>query len=830
MKGILTLAVLALFELCFAQWNVQFTCSLDVYPRVFGVHADATDRYDDAFDLPIPPPMFLFSWYFAIDDVDASQLRRDIRRADEAHDWVLVAYWPTGTTVSPVTFVWHPDSIPTAEGSFFIDTDPTFSTARNMVSSSFFTFEPLPGARSDTAFIRFIPAGSAVQVRGAISLAGLENFSGTQVILDAETTYTDSTGNFVFADVDNGTHFLSALAAVDSFERFDTVLFVGTMDVELNRTLARVSAPSTHLPPSAVTASYGTFAHFVRLSWASPSESSIERLSYDDGFLNGRNFRFATLSIDKIGALFHVTTPLRLLRVEYLYSISQPHTCSVRGWTGADPAETIVSTTATTRNGSGFFVFDFSETGAMLTDDFFVELSPSATVDSIFPVTDSIYDASADDNIFAHFASAGSWVNLADAGYSRHVWVVRVYVSDESGRVFSLRPEELDGYRIYRSTATFRDTTASGVSLVATVAASDTVFFDNTALSLTDYYYAVVTDYTDGASPISELARGRKIAVRPAADALILDWKTSSSEAAFLQERMRDYAGALITVHRSEPFELLEHFDLANYNYLFIVSDAKPNVCPYLFARDTADLNAFLVSGKSFFAEGVDFAEFFAENYPTLLAQMGASQTHAGHDGGNVRSLSIAAPLLFDLPDTTTFAYAFATTADFSADELAPLASSQVLLRSQISDPACNVSSARMIFSERAHGGNIVSSIYLGAITETPARSQLFAGIFSALDVVAQINEHKLLPQSADLLAYPNPFNAAVSFIVPSSANVTILDLAGRTVATFNATSSKCGSAREIIWCPSAENAAGVYFVHANGADFNANGKILFIK
>lgn len=84
-------------------------------------------------------------------------------------------------------------------------------------------------------------------------------------------------------------------------------------------------------------------------------------------------------------------------------------------------------------------------------------------------------------------------------------------------------------------------------------------------------------------------------------------------------------------------------------------------------------------------------------------------------------------------------------------------------------------------------------------------------------------NSHK--PAEISIMAYPNPFNSAVSIDVPEKAEIEIFDINGRKIADFRVVES--GNLR---WEPATSVESGVYFVRANFAGNSITQRVMFIK
>jgi len=721
------------------------------------------------------------------------------------------------------------------------------------------------------------PIAVYYRVYGLVTLEDETDHSGTVVTFGGIEDTTDATGAFEFLDVPAGDYDFSAEHT--GFVTFDSLVSVSA-DVEINVEL--VIEPTDLAPARNVTPTYDDYAGFIFISWEAPLEEGLEEIKYDDGDLSLLYLMLDTEMITQFGVAYNTPEPVTLMRIDIQYNAEEVLNCNILEWDGAAPGATIGGVTAGEEWSTDYFYScDFSGEGIILDGDFFVEFD--ATADTLYPFLDEIATADYDELTLINAPDYGGWLLLTAAGdFSAHVWVIRVYVETEGGRVMMLTPdglepvvEEIDYkpvmqrtypgiedrsglaritettdiiyYRLYRADFEFTDTTEAGVEMIYTsTGPDDRSYLDMDIDAETDYYYGVVAVYDEGDAPLSELGIGRRLAYRPAADVLIIDWELSDSlaeggtadEVELLVEKLEELVLDDIDIYVSEPFEILEHFMLSiNYDWIFFVTGQYPNIHNLIPAWDTTQISAYLAMGKYIFVEGNDFAWKLSEGdeLDVLLNQLGVNYLADGYDTtGNVRFLTSVDLDFFDVAEAFMVDYDYQGVADLYVDEVSPVMGADAIMESQDADPAPMVDPTRMVFYDTGSYKSFYSTVYLGGMVDCTDRDEVYKGIFRGLDfTVDAIGSKPTKPNMPKLIGNtPNPFNAttAIRFELPAGDNVKldILDATGHVIAVPANGNFDVGT-HEIIW-DAKDAASGVYTYRLTTSNGIFSGKMTLVK
>ena len=770
-----------------------------------------------------------------------------------------------------------------ADGEYVLSDIPGGEPVMLVASAEGYIPDTTAGTFSSDTTVDFylVPAVTGYTISGQITLEDATDHSGTVVFLVGyDTVTTDADGNFAFTGLEAGDYELGTYHR--GYGSFDTVITITDSDVEIVRELPAL--PSEYAPPSNVeasdTESTEFYAHLIHITWERPG--SYSTITYDDGDLSNAGTISATPDmVPDIGVKYSVTEPVTLARIEVGYGADHPGRCAVRVWDGTAPGENIDVAFSTYITSDYMMIFDFTDEEISLDGDFFVDFSVPIPVDTMVPIADVVFTDEYDDNIFLYVAPYSSWIRLidVDTSYSGIVWLIRVYVTDESGRLAMLNTDgtltpidesgepaefnapylakatetmtDVSGYRIYRSTSPFTSTTDPGVELIDSVDADTYEYWDTTATPETEYYYGVTAVYDDGTeSPLSNVDMGMAIDFRPAADILVLDWDNgenladggTADEVEFITSEISSFAGSDFSVYVSDQDELLQHFDLTNYRWVFIVAGNSSPMPPIVFYSDTANISAFLSSGDGLFIEGANLAHFMETYFSGYLANFGVSFVDDGSPDSNVRTLTAVDPEFFGASEEFTVEYSFGTIADQSVDEIAPVGDGVALFNSQESDPAPVGEGTRVVYKD-GDCKVVFSTIYFGSIidgAEPPAtRSAIMDTILWHFGMPSiGIAEKPAKPKEVALLGnVPNPFNASteIRFVLPQAGDVKVevLDVSGKVVRTLFEGNMPAGT-HSLIWngtdAAGKEMPSGVYTCRVIAGDRVVTTKMSLVK
>ncbi len=731
-------------------------------------------------------------------------------------------------------------------------------------------------------------------VGGWFYLEDATDHSATEVeLVGFGTTTTDADGGFIFTDVPVGTYTLNASPDSPCWNEYTTSVNVIDSDVEVEYTL-----PFTcdGLPVARnVTATYEDFAGFIYVSWDEPLESGLEEITYDDGSLSNSFFPLPTTQVDRIGTLYTIDGPARLVRIDIQINGEDEQTCDIYNWEGTRTGALLGHALSSEHDDEMFFSFDFADDDIDLDGEIFVQLTAPWGMDTIRPMVDLIGTDEHDLDTWLYFVAYDTFINLIDVAppgsdFSGYIWVIRVYVEAGDGGLYRVErdargavrttlvglpelklqktysnvenalrdeplyrtteTEELTNYRLYRATYAFTDTAATDVELVHTTTDATTRYFIDTECEPeTDYYYGVVAMYDEGDSPLSALGLGRRIDYRPAADILVLDWEVTDSlggsgtidETQLLLDKFDELVSGSATydIYVSDEFELLEHFMLINYDNIFVVSGQYPNIRPFFLPTDKTMLAEFLADNNRFLAIGNDFIWQVTEGdtMTTFVRNLGVRFEADGNETLNVVNLTVGNPDFFG-GATFTVDYEAGEIADAYVDELSTTNGGIAVMVSQATDPAPEVSATRMIAKTGPNYRSFVSSVYLGAITDSPDRDAIYRAIFDHLEFPVGIAEKPSTPtKHTTFTATPNPFNAAtqINFDLPTNdkIGIEVFDNSGRLVKIVAAGAMNAG-AHSITWNGTDNTgktvASGTYSIRLTTSGGSVTRSVTFVK
>jgi len=778
--------------------------------------------------------------------------------ADVSHDFYLV---PAESTIvisgivydvsdstpidgAIVTSIWSGGSVTDttdATGSYVNSGVPGGAATLTYASATGYVSDSIYGSYASDTTIDFYLHTPTVgySISGTITLEGATDYSGTIVLLnDSLADTTDASGEYEFSELDAGTY--EFVAFHDGYETFDTSVTITDGDVDISTELA--SIPAEVGPPTDVDASDSEFADIVHITWSPPGEYTM--LAYDDDdFTNSYYIPLPTDQINKVGVLYSVSSPATIVKIEVGYHTEDIGKCIVSTWDGIAPDEELGSEYTATLSTEGFFTFNFTDDDITVDSSFFVSFNTALPCDTIYPVSDSVYTDAYDDFTYIYLPSYDVWSTFTDATtLSGFVWLIRVYVQTETGivmlepdgtihnttdpfgseleRIIDTETATLTGYNVYRAEESFESPDSPYVSLIYSAGPDENQYFDTSVDPDVEYYYGVTAVYDDTLeSTLSNVDVGDAIDFRPGADILVLDWDKgqnladggTSDEVTAITNMINDMvAGAdTMDIYISEQDEYLQHFILDNYRWVFVIAGNEDPYMPFYFYSDTVQFVNFLTSGTGLFIEGSEVAYYLDNYFPNLLNDFGASFVDDGYDSANVHYLTAVEPSFFDETDPFDVNYAYNTVADFTADEIAPIAGAEAILNSQTDDPAPVGDGTRVIYYNNGTCRVVFSSIYFGSIdagtTEPETRNYVFSKVLDSLGLTTTgINEKPAKPKTPILLSNtPNPFNSstAIRFTLPNDDNIRIeiLDVSGKVISVVSDGKFSSGT-HEVIW------------------------------
>ncbi len=359
------------------------------------------------------------------------------------------------------------------------------------------------------------------------------------------------------------------------------------------------------------------------------------------------------------------------------------------------------------------------------------------------------------------------------------------------------------GYNVYHQMA------FSGDSLIGYVPQPYTEFVNWDLYNYLPYTYKVSAVYSEGESETTEPLTVWLNPDSTSSDILVWDFDNgamlanqgSSDEAEFLRQRIELYADLNVDVTTQD--ENLGTRDLYAYRAIILITgvddatDAVPN------NSSINNLARYIAAGGRVFVEGADFGYDFGReasppNRRNLFGLFGAKYVADGYmrTDGNVVSL-LGENTAFFNEGVVNIGYDYRNSADQRIDEwdTTEVAEGTSWAMFSQSDPTPMVSNLRMLYREMNSWRTVLSSVYIGAMSDVrppSTRQNVLAAILNFLlgtnyTIVEEVKDR--LPENLALSASPNPFNAACRFSIeitePANISLVVYDLTGRPVANL---------------------------------------------
>jgi len=404
------------------------------------------------------------------------------------------------------------------------------------------------------------------------------------------------------------------------------------------------------------------------------------------------------------------------------------------------------------------------------------------------------------------------------------------------------------GYNIYRAETYFTDT--SEAELVGSVP-SGTYRFEDTDPSLEMgvwYYYGVTCVYDEGESFLSDVDSGMVAPLEPPAQILIYDFDDGDmlacggeeDEADFIYNALLEVSIPADSILLSEEGEPLDHFDLSNYQVVFIVTGAYPQST--FSDEELTSLMEFLDGGGRLYIEGVDVGYCYGDpdassdvalNFFDMLGAVWEYDGESAEDG-NVVYLD-GTEDFFGMP--LHLNYDFQELADHYVDELSASEDATVIMTSQETGPAPSVTSGRVICYANETYVTVLSSVYLGAMQDDEypnLRTRVLGSVLNALGIPNSYAGREVSAPDRVVLFqnYPNPFNPAtgIKFYLPEAGSVelSVYNIRGEKVCTLVSGNLSEGT-HSFVW-DGKDAPSGVYLYRLRIGNESITKKMMLLK
>lgn len=795
-------------------------------------------------------------------------------------------------------------------------------------SPSIQTFD-LTGDTTGVDFYLFEVTDS-YDVSGTVTLEGESDYSGVKVLMTgvafAESVTTGSSGEFSFT-VEGGTYGLTA--SKTGFESYEDTDLMVDDDLVLSITLDTLEAPTEYYnPPANLQATSRPVwpGQFNLVTWYPPMNGDTTMLAHcssagwGDTHYGGFSIYYGFGSPGGGYAMPFVApeagmslSKVRLKVHPYSYGV----TTEINVWEEADtggPGANLYSEVVTlTDTVNGFAYIDLPDI-SVGTDVFYVgwidqtespnvvyclldytnpdTLAWTRYTDSTWVWSGDNVDMSDGDFAIECYMTGGSrgseLVNTREILNStkRHDFEKAMavnkykhqpvtlegpaYTLDETPRPHARPMLDPVSYRLYRSTDPFTDTLAVGVEFLATVADTEVYYLDMDDINGETYYYAMVADYEDGSSDISNLAVGYNRMPPSGNKAMLIDWSGGvldrpspgwnwdPSDSLFdmmtdLPEFTEDSIYVTNDMERLYGFSFIDTAGNPIWDFVAISWNpysAYGNWGPRPRGPEWRRLNEYVRAGGMLFIEGGDAMQILSgdgyttNQYDSLYQLFNVEFYDGGRydlDTGNVMTVAGIGPVFTPFEED----YSLGHISDFGLDEFEHSSGSGAVtvLTSQLTTPLPHASNGRGVWYSSLGMGykTYVQSVYFDGIIDIPVGTvdTIFADMMEAFGLHSNIDEKPIeTPNELELYGnVPNPFNAAtaIHFNVEEQTNVelTVYDLLGNKVNTLVDNNFKPGAQR-IVWngkdAEGHQVESGVYFYKISTNTGSVTRRMVLLK
>lgn len=677
-----------------------------------------------------------------------------------------------------------------------------------------------------TIYLRLEPIGYTVSGYITRESAPYGDYSGTLVKLGDRETRTNSSGYFIFENVQPGEY--RFVASYEGYATFDTILVVRenlTLELELRRNRL-------------------TLCGIVLLEDDIPAEGAEIVLLYD-----GIDTAYADL--DGRFCFYDLVPGYYILRINkpYYYSIVD----TIELTTSTDRVYTLrrqkgsisgVCRLEGTENYSGVAVI-LNERDTLITDrsgrfnfrnlDIPGSYLLSFRKQGYFPL---------DTTVYLDVVSIEVNVLLMKFFPPRNLRAInglsgRVPLQWDPPEESSLHPLK---YRVYRAFPPF-----TSYELIAEMPFVCDAYIDRDVMNFYAYQYAVSVLYEEGESGYSNWVIGNPRPNAEHPEILVYDFDNGGN---FIpgevgaEHRIVRYLSNYGLLYTLTPQDAaLDEYNLLEYELVIICTGVFDELNRRIRNEDLKKLTQYLLAGGRIYWEGADVGYTYYyqgdEVSRTFFGLFGVNFEFDGvsHVEGNVVSL-------FGNYDffgwEINVGYAYRTMADQFIDELSADMAMEILYSQEFPAPSRSRLRAAAYSTDRYR--TVISSVYLGGMLDggfPNSASFIFGKILQfLLEGVTPINEKEnLKPTQFDISLYPNPFNSelTISVDIPkdNEVSIEIFNVLGSRV--YSATYGPLKSGNVLVkWCGVDNNGVsvpgGVYFVSVKAGSEKVVRKALLIK
>ncbi|MCK5832314.1 T9SS type A sorting domain-containing protein [bacterium] len=282
---------------------------------------------------------------------------------------------------------------------------------------------------------------------------------------------------------------------------------------------------------------------------------------------------------------------------------------------------------------------------------------------------------------------------------------------------------------------------------------------------------------------------------------------------------------------RTEQNPDIAAYRLDEYKYVVLITPVRTDGSRVIIPDGDLDLLASWLEddGRLLWIApdaGPDYAGGSASSgaFYDLFGAIYESDGRSAEPTGNVATLSGEPEWFFLSVDAD---YCLNSPADNYIDEFSPADdSTYIALASQDSEPEPILATGRVMFRDLPRYRTVLSSILFGGIDDgffPNNKSSIFRACMDFLSNEYGVDEAITRPKTQELVAYPNPFNSAVTINgLSEGGSAEIYDLSGRLIERIDRTEINT------LWNPELKTSSGIYLIKEIGS--NRTVRVLLIR
>ncbi|MBN2544132.1 T9SS type A sorting domain-containing protein [bacterium] len=239
---------------------------------------------------------------------------------------------------------------------------------------------------------------------------------------------------------------------------------------------------------------------------------------------------------------------------------------------------------------------------------------------------------------------------------------------------------------------------------------------------------------------------------------------------------------------------------------------------------------------------GADYANGTAvgAEFYSLFGAVYESDGRAAEPSGNVgRIYGAGGDFFFDVD----MEYMVNSPADNYIDEISAVDDSSKVVLESDEEPTPLEAPGRMVWNEREVRRTVLCTVLFGGMVDAffpNTALNIMRNSMGFLEEQVAVDEQPIKPDKLELIAYPNPFNGAISIEIASGGmfheapvQLEIFDINGRLVGQSPITPLNEGGSycfRTFSWSPDESTPTGIYLMRAKIGNQTVSKKVLYLK